>query len=66
MSIMTATWRPSWFDTSRTRLIMDPAQAPDPCAMFRRMTSTPAAMIRPNRSTLSVAGPRVAMILVCR
>jgi hypothetical protein len=65
-SIITATCRPRLFETWRMRWISDAAHSPVPWAMLSRKTSTPALMSCPSLSKLSVEGPSVAMIFVCR
>src|SRR6478736_5655633 len=66
MSIMTATSRPTFSETARMRRMTSRVQSCLACAMLRRITSTPDSMRRVSIFSLSVAGPRVAMILVRR
>ena len=63
---MTAGSRLSFSPTFLIRSVIDLIQSWSAWAMFKRQMSTPAPISFSNISSLSVAGPMVAIILVCR
>jgi hypothetical protein len=63
---MIATWRSAAADTARMRAMAAPCVSCVPWEKFNRNTSTPAPMSARIVSSLSLEGPTVATILVCR
>ena len=63
---MIATSLPTLAATSRISVARSMWSCAVPCEKLRRITSTPARIIRSRTSALLDAGPRVATILVAR